>query len=49
MHIADWKIGTRLAAGYGLLLLLLAAVALLGTQGLRQSNAAMRQCIMWSM
>jgi methyl-accepting chemotaxis protein len=45
MHIADWKIGTRLAAGYGLLLLLLAAVALLGTQGLRQSNAAMHHVV----
>ncbi|WP_332875683.1 methyl-accepting chemotaxis protein [Massilia sp. S19_KUP03_FR1] len=45
MRIADWKIGTRLAAGYALLLLLLAAVALMGMQGLRQSNAAMHHVV----
>jgi len=45
MHIGDWKIGTRLAASYGLLLLLLAGVALLGTLALRQSNAAMHHVV----
>jgi len=45
MHIAHWKIGTRLAASYALLLLLLAAVALLNVQALRQADLAMHHVV----
>ncbi|MET3134110.1 methyl-accepting chemotaxis protein [Oxalobacteraceae bacterium GrIS 1.11] len=41
MHIAHWKIGTRLGAGYALILAILIGVALLGIRGMSSSNDAL--------
>ena len=45
MNIRNWKIGTRLGAGFALLLILLAAVAMLGIQGLNRSNDALHHIV----
>jgi methyl-accepting chemotaxis protein len=45
VNIRNWKIGTRLGAGFALLLILLAAVAMLGIQGLNRSNDALHHIV----
>ncbi|MQA40686.1 methyl-accepting chemotaxis protein [Rugamonas aquatica] len=45
MRIANLSIGVRLGAGYSILLVLLGAVALLGTAGMRSSNAALHHIV----
>src|SRR5471032_2619178 len=45
MHIRNWKIGTRLGFGFALVLILLAAVAMLGIQGLNRSNEALHHIV----
>ena len=45
MIVANLKIGQRLALGFGLILLLLVAVALLGLQGMRRSNEVLHHVV----
>ena len=45
MNIRNWKIGIRLGAGFALLLIMLAAVAMLGIQGLNRSNDALHHIV----
>ncbi|WP_454774551.1 methyl-accepting chemotaxis protein [Janthinobacterium tructae] len=45
MNIRNWKIGIRLGAGFALLLIMLAAVAMLGIQGLSRSNDALHHIV----
>jgi methyl-accepting chemotaxis protein len=45
VNIRNWKIGTRLGAGFALLLIMLAVVAMLGIQGLSRSNDALHHIV----
>ena len=37
IELRDWKVGTRLTLGFGLILALLVVVALLGIMGIQQA------------
>ena len=45
MSLANFRIGTRLGTGFGLILLLLAGVAALGINGIQRSNAALTHIV----
>jgi methyl-accepting chemotaxis protein len=45
MNIRNWKIGARLGSGFALVLILLAAVAMFGIQGLNRSNDALHHIV----
>ena len=45
MNMTNWKIGVRLGLGFGVILALLAGVAMLGINGMSRSNHALKHIV----